>query len=162
MGFGEKLAAASERAAQAKSPLALLYIDLDGFKAVNDEFGHDVGDELLQVVARRLLDRIRPSDTVARLGGDEFAVLVEGIDDRRQLAAIAERLECAFDEPLAVCGRNFGLRASVGCAVWPDDVSDHRELLRHADAAMYEVKRARQAKAASTPVQIRSESALRV
>ncbi len=145
MGFSEQLSQATGRAREQAGRLALFYVDLDGFKAVNDEFGHDVGDQLLRVVANRLLERVRPSDTVARLGGDEFAVLVERIGGEDQVGAISERLEHAFDQPFSVSGQKFGLRASIGRAVWPTDVEEHQALLRHADDAMYEVKRGRRA-----------------
>jgi diguanylate cyclase (GGDEF)-like protein len=143
MGFNETLAEFAERASEARTPLGLFYVDLDGFKSINDEFGHEVGDDLLRVVAERLVERVRPGDVVARLGGDEFAVLAAGVG-KEQIAAIAARLEHAFDDPLAVGARRFGIRASIGCAVWPTDVGEHQALLRHADGEMYDVKRARQ------------------
>jgi diguanylate cyclase (GGDEF)-like protein len=145
MGFSEQLALASSRAQASGAPLALFYVDLDGFKSINDEFGHEAGDGLLRAVAQRLSERVRGSDLAARLGGDEFAVLVEGVDEEDQIAAITARLEHAFDEPFSVGGQKFGLRASIGRAVWPTEVKEQGELLRHADDAMYEVKRARQA-----------------
>jgi diguanylate cyclase (GGDEF)-like protein len=132
----------AERLAGARGPsLALFYLDLDAFKPVNDGFGHDVGDELLRAVAARLHQVVRGGDTVARLGGDEFAVLVEDVGDEAQIGALARRLESAFDEPFAVGDELFAIGASIGRAVWPLDVETPDELLAHADAAMYAVKR---------------------
>jgi diguanylate cyclase (GGDEF)-like protein len=138
-GFAERLSAAGG----ATGPLALFYIDLDGFKPVNDTFGHEAGDALLSEVGARLLECVRGGDTVARLGGDEFAVLVEDVGGEDDLARIAARLEGAFAEPFCVGGRSLAVGASIGRAVWPADVDGVDALLRHADAAMYEVKRSR-------------------
>jgi diguanylate cyclase (GGDEF)-like protein len=143
-GFSDRLARARGRAEIARTPVALFYVDLDAFKPVNDQFGHEVGDDLLRAVADRLVERVRPTDTVVRLGGDEFAVLVEDLD-LAGIERITARLEVALDEPLEVGDRKFEIRASIGRAVWPADVGDHGSLLRHADAAMYDVKRARPA-----------------
>jgi diguanylate cyclase (GGDEF)-like protein len=140
IGFHEKLAAATERAGEAGS-VALFYIDLDGFKPVNDQHGHETGDRLLQAVATRLEARVRAGDTVARLGGDEFAVLAEGITAPAQLDAITRRVERAFEEPLAVNAARIRITASVGRAVWPLDGGEPADLLRRADIAMYEAKR---------------------
>ncbi len=137
-GFAERLSAARGAA----GPLALFYIDLDGFKPVNDTFGHVAGDELLSAVGARLLDCVRGEDTVARLGGDEFAVLVEDVGEG-DIARIAARLQDAFAEPFRAGGRSLAVGASIGRAVWPAEVADVDALLRHADAAMYEVKRSR-------------------
>ena len=151
LAFGEVLAEATERAREAESPIALFYVDLDGFKPVNDEFGHEIGDELLRGVAERLLACVREDDSVARLGGDEFAVLVDGIDDELQLNAVSGRLEHAFDAPFFIEGHTLVVRASIGRAVWPAEVEDLDALLRHADAAMYDVKRQRQSRSSSVP-----------
>jgi diguanylate cyclase (GGDEF)-like protein len=141
--FGERITEATSRDADEGTPFALFYIDLDRFKPVNDEFGHEVGDKLLRAVAERLQNCGRPGDTVARLGGDEFAVIVEAIDDPDQLGPIAERLGNAFSEPFAVDGHELVVRASIGRAVWPIDALDVEGLLREADATMYCVKRSR-------------------
>jgi diguanylate cyclase (GGDEF)-like protein len=143
--FGERITEATSRDADKESPFALFYIDLDRFKPVNDEFGHEVGDNLLRAVAERLQNCGRPGDTVARLGGDEFAVIVEAIDDPHQLGPIAERFSEAFSEPFAIAGHKLVVRASIGRAVWPIDALDVEGLLREADATMYRVKRSRSA-----------------
>jgi diguanylate cyclase (GGDEF)-like protein len=125
---------------------ALLFLDLDGFKAVNDTLGHAAGDQLLTVVARRLSDAIRQSDTAARLGGDEFVVLLDGIDVPDGPQPVIDRIEQAFCEPTMLDGRPVTVGASIGLALSTDGYVDAEELLRHADAAMYEAKTARRAR----------------
>ena len=141
VGFGEQLARAQERALEREETIALFYVDLDNFKEVNDRHGHGIGDEVLTTVARRLAALVRPSDTVARLGGDEFAILVEQVDDESEIDLIAQRVEAAFEQPFSAAGHAFDLRASIGRAVWPTEVSDLGGLLHHADSAMYRSKR---------------------
>ena len=150
LAFGEQLAAATERARERESPIALFYVDLDGFKPVNDEFGHEIGDELLCEVAERLLGCVRGGDSVARLGGDEFAILVDGIEGEAQLGAVSSRLEHSFDAPFVIQGHALAVRASIGRAVWPAEVHELDALLRHADAAMYDVKRGRQTRSSDS------------
>ena len=140
VGVQERLAAVTAKADPAS--VALFNIDLDEFKPINDEHGHDVGDDLLRAVAQRLRECLRGDDTVARLGGDEFAVLVENVTQPRQLDGISRRLGKAFAAPLRAGGRSFAVSASIGRAVWPVDGDSPGALLRHADAAMYAVKRA--------------------
>ncbi|EDZ98996.1 diguanylate cyclase [Burkholderia sp. H160] len=133
-------AAKSARTAVVEQRLAVLYIDLDGFKQVNDSFGHRTGDEFLAAVSARFRASVRRGDLVARIGGDEFAVLVRTFAGDEELAEIARRLiACVVetDEQMGI-GR---VRASVGIASYPDDVDDHRRLIAAADAAMYQVKR---------------------
>jgi diguanylate cyclase (GGDEF)-like protein len=141
--FGELITAATQRLGDRSKPFALFYIDLDGFKPVNDEFGHDVGDNLLRAVAERLRNCARPGDTVARLGGDEFAIIVEAVEDQSQLPRIGERFETTFDSPFLIDDHELVVHASIGRAVWPLDASDVEGLLRAADATMYRAKRAR-------------------
>ncbi|MGF6552823.1 diguanylate cyclase [Paraburkholderia youngii] len=133
-------AARSARTAAVEPRLAVLYIDLDGFKQVNDSFGHRTGDEFLAAVSARFRASVRKGDLVARIGGDEFAVLVRTFAGDDELAEIARRLMACVvetDEQMGI-GR---VRASVGIASYPDDVDDHRRLIAAADAAMYQVKR---------------------
>jgi diguanylate cyclase (GGDEF)-like protein len=115
---------------------------------VNDERGHQAGDELLCRVAERLLGTIRAGDTVARLGGDEFAIVLSRVAGRTVVEAAAERVARAFDEPFEVAGERVSLKASVGRAVWPEDAAEIEALMRHADAEMYREKRAARAQAA--------------
>jgi diguanylate cyclase (GGDEF)-like protein/PAS domain S-box-containing protein len=123
-----------------RSPVALLFIDLDRFKAVNDTLGHAVGDELLILVARRLVEVLRDSDTVARLGGDEFVILAEDLDGDAEAIAVAERVLHALEESFQVGEAEISMRASVGVAVAHDPSADAEELLREADMAMYRAK----------------------
>jgi diguanylate cyclase (GGDEF)-like protein len=121
--------------------LAVLYVDLDGFKGVNDSLGHDVGDELLREVARRLRESIRPGDRVARLGGDEFVVLLEGVRDPAIALDTAERLRTAVSAHWRVHGRTVRVGASVGVALGDADINHADELVARADLAMYAAKR---------------------
>jgi diguanylate cyclase (GGDEF)-like protein len=146
LSFNERLGVAAERA-RGRNPFALLYIDLDRFKPVNDEFGHGVGDALLQAVAKRLSKSARPEDTVARLGGDEFAIIVEGIDDESQVAQLCERFAQAFSSPFVIDGHRLLMQASIGQAVWPADAADVEGLIRAADLTMYTVKRSKPGRA---------------
>ena len=139
----ERLRGALARDARTGSRTGVLFLDLDGFKAFNDQHGHGVGDDVLRQVAQRLLRTVRPSDTVARLGGDEFVVLVEAVTDEG-LSPLAERLEQALGAPLDV-GPHGRVRVSVGVSVGSATSSggdaDAAGLLSRADAGMYAVKR---------------------
>jgi len=108
---------------------------------VNDERGHPAGDQVLCLVAERLLGTVRSGDTVARLGGDEFAIVLPDASEDDEVEAAAQRVAGAFDQPFVVDGRRLKLGASVGRAVWPDDAYEIEALIRHADAAMYSAKR---------------------
>ena len=119
-----------QHARQSAAIFGLIYLDLNEFKQVNDEFGHQAGDQYLQEVALRMKRHIRPGDTLARLGGDEFAVLVSQVRNRAEVEEIAVRLECCFDEPFK--GKEFLVRgsASVGIALYPEDADTADGLLR--------------------------------
>jgi diguanylate cyclase (GGDEF)-like protein len=140
--FTERMEQALAAAGASGEPVGLFFVDLDGFKDVNDEWGHHAGDEVLCEVARRLLTTVRATDTVARLGGDEFAIVLSGVEDNSEVDAAAERVLRAFEEPFLVAGEAVTLGASVGRAVWPDDAAEIEALMRHADAEMYRAKRA--------------------
>ena len=135
---------ALEAARESGEPVGLFFVDLDGFKAVNDEWGHPVGDELLCQVAARLLDTVRTGDTVARLGGDEFAIVLSGVSTQGELEAAAERVALAFELPFEIGGDRVAIAASVGRATWPEDASEIEALMRHADSDMYRAKRSAQ------------------
>ncbi len=120
--------------------MAILYIDLDGFKQVNDSFGHRVGDEFLIAVSRRFRQSVRLVDIVARIGGDEFAVLVREFSTDAELGAIAQRFIACVTETDEQMGIGF-VRASIGIASFPDPVPDYRRLVAAADETMYQVKR---------------------
>ena len=125
--------------------VAVMFLDLDNFKNVNDSLGHDAGDRLLQAAAQRLVKSTRPSDTVARLGGDEFAILLEGIGDSADVERIAATITRSFDEPLQLDGSDTYMAASIGIAFsQPGD--DTEQLLRNADIAMYNAKAAGKAR----------------
>jgi diguanylate cyclase (GGDEF)-like protein len=146
--FTGQLRAAIDRAREEIHPVTLLYIDLDGFKPVNDEFGHDVGDQLLVAVAKRLAACTREGDTVARLGGDEFAVLIDSQTAAGDAEQVSARITRALSRPFMIDGHQLQLGASIGQALFPIDADDPDGLLRSADAAMFVVKRATRARAA--------------
>jgi diguanylate cyclase (GGDEF)-like protein/PAS domain S-box-containing protein len=122
------------------SRFALLYIDLDRFKPVNDTLGHLAGDTLLQMVAQRMLDSVRESDTVARMGGDEFAVLLPAIQSRQDVLIVAEKLRAAIEAPFEVDGKQLDISCSIGGAYYPEDGSTGEALTQSADQAMYLAK----------------------
>lgn len=120
--------------------VALLFIDLDRFKTVNDSLGHPIGDALLKLVAQRLSAAIDEADTVARLGGDEFVVLVESTPDAAGALCLAERITQALKPPFPVSGKSIFVTASIGISLYPDDAVSIDRLMQHADAAMYQAK----------------------
>ena len=128
----------SERYGEA---FAVLFIDLDEFKSVNDTMGHSAGDDLLREIAGRLTGCVRKSDTVARLGGDEFTIILLNLREPELMARVAEKIIGTLSEPFMVSGRNFFLSASIGIASYPEDGTSVELLIRNADTAMYEVKK---------------------
>jgi diguanylate cyclase (GGDEF)-like protein len=123
-------------------PLALLFVDLNGFKAINDRHGHLCGDAILQEAARRLERCVRASDTVTRFGGDEFVVLLHASNPKADgVNSIAEKIAHAIREPIVVDGVAISISASVGIACYPDHGATLDELINHADKAMYALKR---------------------
>jgi len=137
----ERLVSAMHRCKRTGSLVALMYIDLDSFKAVNDTFGHRIGDELLMIVAQRLTALLRPGDTVARLGGDEFAVLCDDIADASHLQPIAERVNDAFRLQFDVATGPVEMRASIGISIGDRSSTSPERILEQADVAMYRAKR---------------------
>lgn len=129
-----------EQAKRAKKTLALCFIDLDKFKQVNDSLGHDVGDQLLQEVARRLRATLRETDTIARLGGDEFVVLLESYKNDDNISHVARKMLQSIGEPMQLGTHTVSVSPSIGIAVYPDDALDANALLKHADVAMYYAK----------------------
>lgn len=121
--------------------VAVLFIDLDGFKAVNDRLGHVTGDHFLKVVAVRLRERVRPSDLVARIGGDEFAIVVPRLSKAEHAAEIAQDIVEGCLRPYQVDGKELYASASIGVALSPLDATDADGLIRAADAAMYKAKK---------------------
>lgn len=123
-----------------RTALALLFLDLDRFKRVNDSLGHAAGDRLLQIAAGRLAACVRESDTVARLGGDEFTIILEDIGAAEDATRVALKILAALAEPIPVAGQELSITSSIGIALYPRDAGDAHTLLRHADAAMYLAK----------------------
>ncbi|MDR4471863.1 MAG: GGDEF domain-containing protein [Nitrospira sp.] len=124
-------------------PLAVMLLDLDRFKAVNDTLGHDVGDQLLKEVSTRLLDSVREVDTVARMGGDEFTAILEGISGEDDVLVVAKRIVESIGSPGLRSGRILSIGVSIGITLYPSDDDNIDELLRHADKAMYAAKQPR-------------------
>jgi diguanylate cyclase (GGDEF)-like protein len=147
--FHDRLQQAVARARRASRRLAVLYLDLDDFKWVNDSLGHHAGDELLRRMAAVLTSSLRETDTVARLAGDEFAIVLPDVGDARQIDKVLATLRTRLQTPVRISGHELKLRASIGVAVFPVHAGDADALLRSADAAMYRVKRARAARRAS-------------
>lgn len=140
--FSERVRHAVSRTRRGQAALAVIFVDLDDFKTVNDSLGHTAGDEVLLQVAHRMSLSIRASDTAARFGGDEFAILLEDLEGPQEAADAADRMLEAFTEPLTVDGKEIYIRASIGIAVMEAGrVTDAQELIRDADVAMYMAKR---------------------
>jgi diguanylate cyclase (GGDEF)-like protein len=139
--FTDRLRHALARTVRDKRPVAVLFMDLDDFKVVNDSLGHETGDKLLVIVARRLLACLRPGDTIGRLGGDEFAVLLEDLPDSEYPTIVARRIIEELRAPFAIEGREVFASASIGIAISGVAGRDSPEvLMRDADAAMYAAK----------------------
>jgi diguanylate cyclase (GGDEF)-like protein len=138
--FQDRMTQALTMAKRQKKKVALLYIDLDRFKPINDNFGHEAGDTVLQEVARRLMSSVRQSDTVARIGGDEFVVVLQRIENKQDAAPLAQKIITSMRNPFVAKGREHSVGASIGISIFPDDGEDMDTLLKNADAAMYRVK----------------------
>lgn len=138
--FSERLTLATTNALTNGGYAALLYVDLDRFKHINDSLGHSIGDKLLQTVARRLLGCVRSTDTVSRQGGDEFVVLLADIVQIKDAVACAEKLLSALEAPFRIGEHELRISASIGVAIFPDDAKEAEALLRCADFAMYQAK----------------------
>lgn len=140
--FNDRLGQAISVAKRDTSQFALLYLDLDKFKPVNDSFGHDAGDHLLARVAERIREQVRESDTVARVGGDEFTVILRDISSRQDAAAVAQKIieSLAQSFNLGNSAQAVEIGVSIGIALFPGDAQDHETLIKIADAAMYVAK----------------------
>lgn len=136
----ERLQTALHQHARHNEMLALMFIDLDGFKLVNDQYGHDVGDEMLVKLSALLSHCVRKTDTVARFGGDEFVILLTGLVDKDDAAIVAEKILLYLQEPLALSVCQASVGASIGIAIYPHDGTDAATLLKSADKLMYQVK----------------------
>ena len=138
--FRERLKQAIKEATRYDCKMAVMYMDLDNFKQVNDSFGHEVGDELLQQFADRVVECLRESDTLARRGGDEFTVLFPEIQEETDVIVIAERIINSLQKSWQIRGHKFTTTSSIGIALYPEDGKTPHELLENADSALYEVK----------------------
>jgi diguanylate cyclase (GGDEF)-like protein/PAS domain S-box-containing protein len=130
------------RARRSNSRVALMLLDIDRFKIINDSLGHDAGDILLKIIAMRLNEGVRDMDTVARLGGDEFVIVLEGIHDLDDVVFVSNKLLTTLARPLEVSGHSITTTVSIGVSIFPDDGKDTDELLKNADIAMYKAKEA--------------------
>ncbi len=139
--FNTMISEAHQRASRAPGRrFAVLFVDLDRFKMVNDSLGHTAGDQLLIEASKRMRANIRAEDVLARLGGDEFVVLVDQLAGKDQVTAIAQHLLEAFESPFLLCRHECRISCSIGIAIFPDDASDPEELVKQADTAMYAAK----------------------
>lgn len=138
--FLQRMQAVLDEAVTDGRQAAVLFLDLDGFKKVNDTAGHEAGDHLLRIVAQRLSACVRQTDTLARLGGDEFVVLLDQVRSLAEAEQLARRIIAAIAQPFSTGGTEYYLGASIGIAVHPDHGQDAATLLRCADAAMYNAK----------------------
>jgi diguanylate cyclase (GGDEF)-like protein/PAS domain S-box-containing protein len=136
----DRLTHAASRADRAGDLMALLFIDLDRFKTINDSLGHAVGDAVLQAVSDRLKALVREADTLSRLGGDEFVILLEGLNDSQDAASVAEKIIHTLGTVLVIGNYPLHLSASIGISLYPQDGKDAETLMKHADAAMYKAK----------------------
>src|ERR1700680_1684572 len=138
--LNDRLAQAVALAHRHRQQMAVLFLDVDRFKHINDSLGHAIGDRLLQSVAQRLRDCVRSSDTVSRLGGDEFVILLPDVAHAQDAAACAEKVLLALSRPFSIDHHNLQLTASIGIGSYPNDGRDADTLLKHADSAMYQAK----------------------
>jgi diguanylate cyclase (GGDEF)-like protein/PAS domain S-box-containing protein len=138
--FNDRLGLALTQANRNRTKAALLFLDLDRFKLVNDMLGHAMGDILLKEVAERLAGCVRHSDTIARLGGDEFTILLPMINDENDVSRVAKKVLQVLHKPIVLNGHEFHVTASIGIVMYPDDGEDAENLMKHADTAMYRAK----------------------
>ncbi|WP_297892757.1 sensor domain-containing diguanylate cyclase [Shewanella sp.] len=139
--FHTKLEQAIVHVQRTKGIFAVIFLDLDNFKPINDQFGHDVGDRLLQEVAKRLSSAIRQIDTITRLGGDEFVILLEHLPHAENVQILQEKIVHSVTKPYTISGHLIHIGASIGSAVYPEDGTDVKSLINHADQAMYSMKK---------------------
>jgi diguanylate cyclase (GGDEF)-like protein len=138
--FASHLQHAIERSRRTRTRVALLYLDVDRFKEINDTFGHGAGDNLLRAFSERVSRSIRSADTMARVGGDEFAVLLEDVEDKSFAERVAAKIQRVMGEPFAVNGHQVAVSTSIGIGLFPDDANNAVDLTDVTDSAMYRAK----------------------
>jgi diguanylate cyclase len=136
----DRLNQAIAQASRQKKRVALVFFDVDGFKVINDKFGHTGGDKLLQAVAQRLGDCLRAADTACRYGGDEFIIMLPEVEGEESAAVVEQKIRAQLAAPYLVDGTMITVTLSIGTAIYPVDAKDYRDLIKLADAAMYSVK----------------------
>jgi diguanylate cyclase (GGDEF)-like protein len=139
--FFERLEKVTEESTKHSRNAAIVFIDLDGFKAINDTFGHEIGDGVLTTVGDRLMKCLRKTDFVARIGGDEFAIIIEDIEEMKHAENLAHKIHTQLQEIMYIDNVECSVNASIGIALYPESGSTGEILLRNADFAMYEIKR---------------------
>jgi two-component system, cell cycle response regulator len=139
--FRDRLVQAMARSKRMHQPIGLMLLDLDRFKAVNDTYGHDIGDELLKAVSERLKTCVREVDTVARMGGDEFTIILEGVSSDENILVVAKRITESIATTFELQGHHISIGVSIGITIYPHDDHPVDELLKHADTAMYRAKK---------------------
>jgi len=140
--FSEVLNIAIQSAQRNNRKFAVLFIDLDHFKVINDTLGHEAGDKLLREMGTRIRDTVRTSDVVARLSGDEFVVLVQEVGESDQVETVAHKILSTVIEPMVINGQECQVSASVGISMYPADAQTEQSLMKNADIAMYHAKEA--------------------
>jgi len=138
--FNDRLDQSIEKSKRNNTNMALLFIDLDHFKEINDSMGHNTGDEVLKIVTQRLIEIIRKEDTLARLGGDEFTVIVEDLKQGQDASLLAQKIIEFIAEPIKIENNSLYVSSSIGISLYPDDGDCSQNLLKYADSAMYKAK----------------------
>jgi len=138
--FNDRLTHTLEKAKRYKNTVALLFIDIDHYKKINDTYGHDMGAKVLQVFAERLQNSLRKIDTVARLGGDKFTIILDNIKQKEDISRLAQMILTSVQEPMLIENETFNLTCSIGISMYPNDSKKPQEILSHADSAMYQAK----------------------
>jgi len=138
--FSQRLNYAIQAAQRYQRQFAVLFIDLDRFKIINDTLGHEAGDQLLQEIATRLKQSLRAVDVVGRLGGDEFIILIEEVNELNQVVIVADKILTNIIKPITLMGQECRITASIGISMFPKDAEDEQSLMKNADIAMYLAK----------------------
>jgi diguanylate cyclase (GGDEF)-like protein/PAS domain S-box-containing protein len=139
--FNDRLQHSIDRAQRSKNKIGLMFIDLDGFKNVNDTLGHQAGDELLQIIAERISNLMRVEDTVARFGGDEFTIIMEELNHSDGAIVVAKNVLQTIGEVIYLSGQEVSVGASIGISIYPDNGEDANSIINNSDTAMYQAKK---------------------